>query len=96
MSRENVMSFAEKLIESILKDRMEFKKNHIDDIILILPKRNFDLLKHHYTAIMNIPIMSIVLQDKTELPMHRLFGMDIEIIDIQADYILKMKEVEKR
>jgi len=90
----NVTTYAEKLIESILKDRMEFKKNHINDIILILPKRNFDLLKHHYSAIINIPIMSIVLQDKTEFPMHRLFGMDVEVVDIEADYILKMREIK--
>ena len=83
---------AEELIQKILYDKMQFKKKRIyDEILLTLPKRNFDLLKNHYTSIINIPVMSIVLQDKTELPMHRLFGMDIEVRDIVLDYALTIK-----
>ena len=77
---------------------MKFKQHYINDLILILPNRNFELLKYHYTAIMNIPIMSIVLQDKTEMPLHKLYGMDVEVRNIDLDFIItiSMEEGPKR
>lgn len=91
----NTITRAEELLEKILKQRMKFKKHYINDLILILPNRNFELLKYHYTSIMNIPIMSIVLQDKTEMPLHKLYGMDVEVRNIDLDFIITISMEEQ-
>ena len=90
----NTITRAEELLEKILKQRMKFKQHYINDLILILPNRNFELLKYHYTAIMNIPIMSIVLQDKTEMPLHKLYGMDVMVRNIDLDFIITISMEE--
>ncbi len=92
----NTITKAEELLEKILKQRMKFKQHYINDLILILPNRNFELLKYHYTAIMNIPIMSIVLQDKTEMPLHKLYGMDVEVRNIDLDFIITISMEESK
>ena len=84
---------AERLIKNILLARLEFRKKHIHNLTLILPKHNFEILKEHYTAVINIPIQSIVLQDKTELPMDKLYGMDIEVRNIEEDFIVERRSI---